>query len=315
MKKDLISIIIPVYNVEKYIEKCLESVINQTYSNIEIILIDDGSQDNCGRICDEYAKKDKRIIVIHKQNEGVSAARNDGIEKAKGKFITFVDSDDFIDKMYIEKLYMQLMENNVDISIMGTKDFKDDIQTIKESKPYRNILNKEQAIKELLIEKHFTCVIWGKLYKKELWNNIRFNPQTKIAEDFEVIYLLFKKVNRVNVNTKDLLYFYRIRTDSTIASKYNKDFENEIQLTEKIKEDILKNFPKIYKYAIKRYIRINITCIIKYYRENKNFKGVEHLIENIKKYKLKKYTKATLKDRIKLIIILYFSWILKLIFK
>ena len=315
MEEDLISVIIPVYQVEKYIERCLKSVINQTYNNIEIVLIDDGSKDQSGKICDEYAKRDKRIIVIHKKNEGVSITRNVGLDNAHGNYITFVDSDDYVDEKYIENLYRQAKINNADISITGTQDFKDDFERIIKFRPYESVLNKEKAIKELLSEKYFTCVIWGKLYKRELWNNIKFNPQTKIAEDFEVIYLLLKKANIVSIDTTDLLYFYRIRPDSANAYKYNKDFENEIYLTEKIKEDVMNNFPKIYDYAIKRYIRINITCILKYYKENKNFKGVEHLKENIKKYKLKKYVKSTFKDKIKIITILHFDWLLKYLCK
>ena len=312
---ELITIIVPVYNVKKYLEQSLESIFHQTYKNIEIILIDDGSTDGSENICDEYSKKDSRFKVIHKDNEGVSIARNVGLDNANGKYITFIDSDDYVDEKYIENLYIQSKSNNADISITGTQDFKDDFEIIIKSRPYESILNKEKAIKGLLSEKYFTCVVWGKLYKKELWDNIIFNPYTRIAEDFEVIYLLLKKANIISINTKDLLYFYRIRTDSTIASKYNKDFENEIYLTEKIKEDVMKNFPKIYDYAIKRYIRINITCLLKYYKENKNFKGVEHLKENIKKYKLKKYTKATFQYKLKIIIILYFDWYLKKIFK
>ena len=102
---DLISIIIPIYNVEKYMEKCLNSVVNQTYNNIEIILIDDGSKDKSREICDNYAKKDNRIKVVHKENNGVSSARNTGIDMSKGKYITFIDSDDYIDTDYIETLY------------------------------------------------------------------------------------------------------------------------------------------------------------------------------------------------------------------
>ena len=116
MDNELISIVIPIYNVEKYIEKCLDSVIKQTYKNIEIILVDDGSPDNCGKICDSYANNDKRIQVIHKENGGLSDARNVGIERANGKYITFVDSDDYIELDYIEYLYTLIKKYNTKIS-------------------------------------------------------------------------------------------------------------------------------------------------------------------------------------------------------
>ena len=111
MKKELITIVIPVYKVEKYIDRCIKSVINQTYKNLEIILVDDGSPDNCPKICDEYAEKDKRIKVIHKKNGGLSDARNVGIEAAKGKYISFIDSDDWIEKDFIECLYKSIKKN------------------------------------------------------------------------------------------------------------------------------------------------------------------------------------------------------------
>ncbi len=115
----LISIIVPVYKVEMYIKKCINSIINQTYKNIEIILVDDGSPDNCGKICDDYSKTDKRIIVVHKDNGGLSDARNRGLIAASGQFITFVDSDDYIELNYIETHYNNLINNNADISIAG----------------------------------------------------------------------------------------------------------------------------------------------------------------------------------------------------
>ena len=118
-KNNLISIIVPIYNVEKYLKKCIDSIINQTYKNLEIILVDDGSPDNCGKICDEYAKKDNRIKVIHKENGGVSSARNVGVENATGEYIGFVDSDDYIEKDMYEVLINNLKKENADISIIS----------------------------------------------------------------------------------------------------------------------------------------------------------------------------------------------------
>jgi len=312
--KELISIIIPVYNVEKYVDECIKSVINQTYQNIEIILIDDGSKDESGNICDEYGKKDKRIKVIHIDNGGVSKARNIGLDQAKGQYITFIDADDYVEENYIEQLYEQCKIDNVDISITGTTDFKDDNLEIEcKSRKYKKIINSETAIKEILNEKFFVSVIWGKMYKKELWNNIRFNLNTKIAEDLEVLYVILKKCNLINVDTTKLLYNYRIRNTSAIQQKYNKHFEKEIDIVDEIREDIKKQYPKIYDYAIKRYIRINLTCILRYYKEKGELQGVEHLINNIKKYKFKKYTKVKFKRKVKITIVVYLGWMLKFI--
>ena len=123
--EDLISVVVPIYNVENYIKKCVDSILSQTYKNLEIILVDDGSPDNCPQICDEYAQKDNRIKVIHKENGGLSDARNAGIDISKGKFITFIDSDDYIEKDYVEVLYNSIKENASDMAIGSHKAIYD----------------------------------------------------------------------------------------------------------------------------------------------------------------------------------------------
>ena len=173
-----ISVIVPIYQVEKYIDKCLESIIKQTYRKLEIILIDDGSKDNSGKICDYYAMKDHRINVIHKPNEGVSKARNLGIEKSSGQYICFVDADDYISENYIEELYRLCIENDAEISICGVINIKENI--IKEkSKKIEKVWNSNQAIKELFEEKYFYCVMWAKMYKRNCSKNIDLTKKQK----------------------------------------------------------------------------------------------------------------------------------------
>ena len=128
---ELISIIVPVYKAEKYLSECIDSIISQTYENFELILIDDGSPDNSGKICDEYAEKDKRIKVIHKENAGVSSARNIGLDNASGEYIAFIDSDDFVDKQYLEKLHCNLKHNDADISLCRLSYYKKDVANIR----------------------------------------------------------------------------------------------------------------------------------------------------------------------------------------
>lgn len=313
--EDLVSIIIPVYQVEKYLEKCLESVINQTYKKIEVILIDDGSKDNSGKICDEYAQKDKRIIVIHKNNEGVSKARNVGIECAKGTYITFVDSDDFIHKDYIEKLYELCKHNNADLSICGTKDILENEKVVKKSRKYKKNLDKEDGMKELLNEKYYTCVIWAKMYKKELFKNIRFNEKTKIAEDLEVLYKVLDKCKKISINTFENLYYYRIRDDSATVNKYNSDWENEINICEEIIKFVEKKYPNVVNYAIKRYVRINVTCISKVLKYDKNIEQAICLRKNIVKLGKKAYFKADFIIRLKIFLIIKNIYILKNVYE
>ena len=135
MKEELISVIVPIYNVEQYLEKCIESIISQTYKNLQIILIDDGSNDKSGKICNKYAEKDKRVVVIHKENAGVSEARNTGLDNAKGEWITFVDADDWIEEEYCQRLYNLVIETNSDVALCG---YNRVVGTKKENKLCRN---------------------------------------------------------------------------------------------------------------------------------------------------------------------------------
>lgn len=318
MENDLISIIVPVYNVENYIKDCINSIVRQSYKNIEIILIDDGSTDNSGKICDYYGGKDKRIKVIHKKNEGVSVARNMGIEESKGKYITFVDSDDFIDESYVENLYAQCIYKNVDLSICGINDIFGEREIIKTSVEYSKILDSKEAMKELLNEKYYNSVIWAKMYKKNLFNNVKFNKNMKIAEDLDVLYRIIDKCNFINIDTSKKLYYYRIRENSASTVNYNDDWNKEIKICENILNFTKNKYPDILDFAIKRYVRINITCIINIIKNNLN-KKEELLIlqKNIKKYK-KSYLKnsdVNFKNKFKYLVVIQNYLLLKIIYK
>ena len=224
---NLISVIIPVYNVEKYLSRCLESVMKQTYRNIEIIVVDDGSPDNCGKICDEYALKDDRIIVIHKKNAGVSCARNDGIEKAKGKFICFVDSDDYVMPDYIEKLYNVLVDNNADIV---TCDYYRNVgnELVKEIStgfPFMVIRNDCQLFYDKSIIEFRAQVPWNKMFKADIisGNKIRFLSDIPLGEDnlFVIEYVAYAERACF---IEDKLYVYTDSDTSICKSSETKSF-------------------------------------------------------------------------------------------
>ena len=223
MKNDyLVSIVIPVYNVEKYVEKCLLSVINQTYKNLEIIVVNDGTKDNSLKICEMLKEKDARIKIINQENAGLSCARNTGIENASGEYICFVDSDDFLDKDFIDTLLSNALQNNVDICACDfwyiDESNKKWSLKIKKDKKYSNM----EALKDILLDTQETEVmIWNKLYKLELFkkNNIRF-PVGKLHEDNYTTYKLYYFSNGVYfVNKK--LYYYLQRNDSIMGKKFN----------------------------------------------------------------------------------------------
>lgn len=214
MKNDLISIIIPVYKVEKYLEKCIESVLKQTYTNLQIILVDDGSPDNCGKICDEYAKKDSRIEVIHKINGGLSDARNVGINRANGRYIGFVDSDDYIKEDMYEKLINLIKEYNADVSICNLYDVFDGKEYVRNKDNGIHEYSRIDILKEILLDKNIQSYAWNKLYKKELFDEIKY-PIGKKYEDIGTTFYLFEKCNKIVV-TSEPEYYYLKRADSLV---------------------------------------------------------------------------------------------------
>lgn len=205
---ELISIIIPVYNVEKYLKRCLESVINQTYRNLEIILVDDGSKDSSGKICDEYAEQDKRIKVIHKKNGGASSARNMGLDIAQGNYIGFIDSDDWIELDMYEYLHKLIVSLNVDIAMCEYVCVKKEIKYKKKKediKVYEDI-NIFNFFYRMNGEKSFYSV-WNRLYKKDCVEKIRF-LENKITEDVDYTYNAYKRAKKVAVSNLSKYYYF-----------------------------------------------------------------------------------------------------------
>ena len=300
--EELISVIVPIYNVEKYLNKCIESIINQSYSNLEIILVDDGSKDNSGVMCDSYLLKDNRIKVIHKENGGLSDARNVGIEKAKGEYIIFIDSDDWIDKKMIETLYNIIKKDNSDISICDYfLAYSEEIQTQKEDIEIINLSNIE-ALKKIYDKDLGVCMIvaWNKLYKRNLFkDDIRY-PYGKIHEDEFTTYKLLYKAKKISyINQK--MYYYRQRENSIMNKPFNKKRLDVLEAFEQrsyYMKDIVKD-KELYKKTLIEYYGV----IIKFY-----FKYKETYMSD--KKTLKKMLKKARKIYIKNIV--SFKWNLKL---
>ena len=221
----LISVIVPVYNVEKYINKCVDSIIGQDYANLEIILVDDGSPDNCGKICDEYKKLDKRVKVIHKSNGGLSSARNAGIEIAKGDYIGFVDSDDYIEPCMYDKLLKALLQEKCSLAICGTAYVFENGKRINKTNAGNTVvMDFEEALTEMNQYRLFDMGAWSKLYEARLFKNIRF-PVGKLSEDFYIMYKIFDNANKI-VFISDPAYNYLQRENSISRNKkINHDFE------------------------------------------------------------------------------------------
>ncbi len=242
-----VSVIVPVYNVEKYLDRCINSILHQTFTDFELILVDDGSPDNCGKICDEYARKDNRVVVIHKQNAGVSAARNTGIDKACGEYIMFVDSDDYIDAKMLEGM---LSNSSADIIFCGLQYVDTNKNIIKKcvSKEFYNI-DRATFTNEHFLSVRKKSIINGpcnKLLKKVIIesNNIRFNEELSICEDgLFVMHFLHNCATYTNIDSS--YYNYVQYSSGTLMWKYN---ENAFEANEMLYNSTI-NFLEPYDSA------------------------------------------------------------------
>ncbi len=212
MEEPLISVIVPVYNVEKYIIRCIDSIINQTYRNLEIILIDDGSPDNCPQICDHYVELDNRVKVIHKKNGGLSSARNAGLDIIKGQYVTFVDSDDFLSYEYITKLYSLCKNNDCQIAQCSFEKGSESEFSITNEV----IKNTKYNYVEIFSQRSYKVTVWAKLYDSSLFLDVRF-PIGKINEDEFVTYKVIYKADNIML-TDEILYYYYQSPDSIMRN-------------------------------------------------------------------------------------------------
>ena len=297
MNQDLISIILPVYNVKPYLEECLNSIINQTYKNIELIIVNDGSIDESDFICERYKELDSRIKVIHdNENHGLSYARNKGLDMCSGKYINFIDSDDYVSLDFIEKLYESIISNEADISMCGYSTFSSNkIIESKKILEYSTICKG----KDLLKDNGVNTVAWNKLYKADIWKDIRFD-EGKLHEDLFIMYKIMYGERKVSV-VKENLYFHRLRDDSITGKILNsvrsKDIveasENRLNFFKYKEQDyyfmslvelidkLRREYSSIYVYGGKREYKKELGVMIKRARECYK----EYIFHNRSKYK------------------------------
>lgn len=270
---ELISIIIPVYQVKEYLQDCVDSVRMQTYTNLEIILIDDGSTDGSGEICDAYAKEDKRIIVVHQENQGLSAARNAGVNIAKGELIAFVDSDDYVAEIYLEVLYILLKKYDADIAVCEFTRYRKKMERIPNMEKINDYV---MSSKQMLGEwhgrrKHIETVCWNKLYKREiLLQRKEVFPLGKEHEDIYTSHLFIERAKKIAI-TNQILYFYRNRENSITCSRYNKK--------EKQKQDLLAQHVRLAYFKERKLWKSYVRLIVGHIAHKCNY-----IIQNICRY-------------------------------
>lgn len=248
--KPLISIIVPVYNVEMYLAKCVDSILAQTYTNLEIFLVNDGSFDCCGKLCDEYAKEDKRIKVIHKKNGGLSDARNVAIDVATGEFITFIDSDDYVTDDYIMTLYSLIEKYECKVSIALYNTFVEGSKPKVVNRVYREDCQTNiKAIEEMFYQEKYDTASWAKLYHSSLFaTGIRY-PKGIVYEDLATTYLLIFQSDKVAFCNRRI-YNYLLRRDSIEGSSFSsKKMDSALKVCELMEShlDILGKVMQAYQ--------------------------------------------------------------------
>lgn len=298
-----ISIIVPVFNVERYLCKCIDSILNQTFDKFELILVDDGSQDTCPQICDNYAKKDDRVKVIHKKNGGQGSARNMGLDIAKGEYIGFVDSDDYIEIDMYQKMINAIKKNEADLAICGYKKVQPFIRisTVNYFKEIQLYSNKE-LMKKYISTSYIQTVIWNKLYKKELFKNLRF-PEIRAREDAYILHEILGRCNKA-VQIGECLYIQQIRKGSTENSKFSLAKMSLLDCAIRLQEYIKNNYNDLYylvafKASEEKIILMeDIIRSFKYSQYKNTYKKLQKglvddssALNNYKNCNLKKYNK------------------------
>lgn len=256
----LISVIVPVYNVEKWLNKCVDSILGQTHKNLEVILVDDGSPDRCGEICDEYAKKDARVKVIHKENGGLPDARNKGIDASIGEYIAFVDSDDYIASDMYEEMLAKMTEHGADMAVCGVYNISPYRSNISSVCDDVKVMTNDEAMEAYYSTQLIGCSACNKLYKNVLWKEFRF-PKG-ICEDIRIFYKVLASTEKL-VHIGKAKYYYNVRESSIMHSSFNPEL---LILNEAIDEEyeaVKNRYPNVCKKLWDKRIEIRVDIIKK----------------------------------------------------
>lgn len=297
MMTPMISVILPVYNIQEYLPKCMDSLFCQTYTNLELVLVDDGSTDQSGMLCDHYAETDKRIKVIHKTNGGLSDARNAGIERAQGEFITCIDPDDYVDKDYISYLFGLVKKYNTKMSIAQHRVHYDN-GTIKDmGSSGDEALKPEKCLERLLYHDVIDTSAWGKLYHKSLFAGVKY-PKGKLFEDIGTTYKLIMQCDKIAVGY-EAKYNYVFHNNSIVNGVFNSKKLDLMEMTDEMGENVLKKYSNLKEAVLRRRVYSRISTL----NQMLNAKGYEKergsIIEFIKKYRgdILKNPKAPFRDK------------------
>ncbi len=243
-----VSIIVPIYAVERWLSVCVDSLVKQTYSNLEIILVNDGSSDRCPEICEEWAKRDSRIRVVHKQNGGLASARNAGMDVMTGSLFTFVDSDDFLDQDAVQCM-MDALNDNADIVCVGSRKVFPNTERTEPDQYTPGEYEREEALKHLLLwDGAVRSYAWGKLFRTELARDLRFIEEIKYGEDTPFVYKALSRARRI-CQLPTVKYNYLQRADSLVGATYTSKKLHAVKAAQIVSEQCKRDFPEMSDYA------------------------------------------------------------------
>lgn len=287
---DLISVTVAVYNTEKFLAKCMDAILAQTYKNIEIIAVDDGSKDGSLGILQEYEKKDSRVKAIHQENGGLAAARNTGLEHANGKYVCFLDSDDYIEEDYLEQLYQCLTQNDADVAVCGYYKELPNGRTEDMLLGIEGIVERDEAIANMYMHNSFGAYSWNKLFKMSIVKeyNIRYDLELRMTQDLYWSTLYMKQIKKAAYVNKPL-YHYIYNEDSAVhkikkTGKFNKKFLTSIKAHEKTKE-VLKDESEFVRLSFsERYVNTYMRLVVNmYYSHNRDKNLIRLAHKNVRK--------------------------------
>lgn len=281
---ELISVIVPVYNAEKYLDRCVESIVNQSYENIEIILIDDGSPDSSGKICDIWAERDSRVRVIHNENQGVMYTRLEGVEKSNGDYILFIDSDDWIDSDTCRYLHTILLKNSAQIACIDVQSVNKNTVDTKPENDDENITVYDFTRIFRDIAKFPFWSVCGKLYRRELFYNVpRIEQQITVSEDMMYNYFLYKQIDKA-VTSDYKMYYYFNHSESAIAGEIKYSMIDDSMLAYKIIDDDFDKSLPAYEYQVINKIQNDFFLINSVIRNHKCLDRYDVLRNDIFKF-------------------------------
>ena len=279
----LISIVLPIYNIEKYLDKCMESLLEQTYPNLEILMVDDGSTDSCPLKCDQYSQKNSQIYAFHKLNGGLSDARNYGIERANGEYISFIDPDDYVEKDYIEYLYNLIVKYQTKMSLCQHFVHFDNGSIKKLGKPGDELLDNKECIRRMMYHDIIDTSAWAKLYSRDLFQNVRY-PKGKIFEDIGTTYAFMLQCDKIACGYEEK-YHYIFHENSIVNGKFKRSKLDLLEMTDKMADDVEKCYPELHAALLRRRVYARLSTLNQMLDEKEFKKEKKEILDFINKYR------------------------------